>query len=202
MASVLETVNAFPDSLAPLKEAANRYMPYSSQISGDGLVQIGHRPWIAPKNYLLTIFPGLTDSQIKQYQLTFKIEIPPVYTAVLKNIGGAFCFGLSLYGLPRSMLNRPPLLDRSVIQCHDLAMAATHWVHEFNVAEDFFHFGDRHFSRTDNVGFFFDAHECVYSVLKGGTIVSQWDNFSEFLEQELQASETLENELHPHEWGR
>ena len=200
MSSVTDTISALPELLSPLKRAAHRYAQYPSRVSNDGLLLVGQRPWVAPKNYILTVFPGLTDSEVAQYEERFEIEVPSSYQDVLGHIGGAFCFGMSLFGIPRSMLSEPRLLDRSVIQCHNLATAVNLWSHEYRVPTEFFHFGSRHFSYTENIGYFLNGSGHVFSARKTGETIAVWTDISEFLRDELAASEVLENELQPPQW--
>jgi hypothetical protein len=118
----------------------------------------------------------------------------------LAEVNGAFCFGMKLCGVPLSMLGDPPLLDRTILQCHDLATAATRWVSTYRVPAGFFLFGSRHFSATENVGYFIDGGSRLVCARKSGEVIGEWGGFSEFLSDELQASEKLEEELHPSRW--
>lgn len=68
------------------------------------------------------LFPGIAKSAILRYEEfwrsspRFTIEIPEVYKSVLSRINGAAVFGMNLFGVPLTMLNEPPLLDRSLRQ--------------------------------------------------------------------------------------
>jgi hypothetical protein len=95
------------------------------------------------------------------------------------------------------MLGNPPLLDRTILQCHDLGTAATRWVSEYRVPVGYFHFGGRHFSSRANVGYFIEGANRILCVKKSGKIIGEWTTFSEFLTDELKASEELEETLHP-----
>ncbi len=46
MQAIADRLAAYPDSLRPIKEAAGRYLKYPSVVTDDGVIQIGHRPWI------------------------------------------------------------------------------------------------------------------------------------------------------------
>lgn len=46
MQTIAQRLDALPDFLAPLKDAAARYAQYPSVIGKDGVLDIGHRPWV------------------------------------------------------------------------------------------------------------------------------------------------------------
>lgn len=200
MTAVTEAISQLQGVVAPLKAHAARFSKYSSYVDGNGTLFVAKRPWIAPKNYLLTIFPGLSDGEIRAYESIVGITIPNSYAEVLNAIGGCFCFGLSLYGIPRSMLRVPPLLDRSTAQPLDLSTAVNSWSRKFIGEPGWFHFGDRHYSASENVGYFMTENGKVFALLKVGRKVGEWNLFPEFLSDELRASEERDNELHPHQW--
>jgi hypothetical protein len=197
MKSIAQQLDAYSEDLAPLREAATRYLKYPSVLAKDGMMNIGHRPWVAELNYMFMIYPGIEKNALASYSQRFKIEIPEMYAKVLLELNGGFCFGVSLCGVPRSMLGNPPLLDRSILQCHDLGTAATMWVREYRVPAGSFHFGGRHFSSRENVGYFIDGNDRIQCVKKKGKVIGEWTSFSDFLADELIASEDLEEKLNP-----
>jgi hypothetical protein len=201
MQTIPQRLAALPDVLAPLKEAASRYQKHPSVIEKNGVMEIGHRPWVAELNYMLTVYPGIDTNDLNQYCRRFEIQVPEVYAEFLRAVNGGFFFGMSLCGVPLSMLGNPPLLDRRTLQCHDLATAATLWIDEYSVPRGFFHFGGRKFSFRANVGYFIDGKNRIVSVRGRKKIVGEWSSFSEFLKDELEASENLEEELRPAKWS-
>jgi hypothetical protein len=201
MQAIQEQLDRYPPLVAPLRDAAKRYLKYPSELATDGMINIGHRPWVAELNYMFMMCPGIEETKLDRYAGRFQIEIPDVYRAFLKAVNGGFYFGMSLCGVPSSMLGAIPLLDRSTLQCHDLATAVTLWADEYRGVSGLFHFGGRHFSHRENVGYFLD-HERIISKKKNGKIVGEWTDFTEFLTEELKASEELEEKLHPSQWER
>lgn len=201
MQAIRERIDRYPDFLAPLRIAAGGYIKYPSKLSNDGVISIAHRPWVGMLNYMLTLYPGLSRDDLDRYCQTFQIETPGIYGDFLCEVNGAFCFGMSLCGVPPSMLGNPPLLDRTILQCHDLATAATRWVVEYRVPKGFFHFGGRHFSYLENVGYFIDQGKRILCVQNKGNVIGEWSSFADFLTDELDASEMLEEELHPSQWS-
>jgi hypothetical protein len=201
MQTIAQRLDALPDFLAPLKDAASRYLKYPSVMGKDGVADIGHRPWVAALNYMLKLYPGIDAEALGRYSRGFGIQVPEVYANFLGAVNGGFFFGMSLCGVPLSMLGNPPLLDRRILQCHDLATAATRWISEYRVPEGLFHFGGRHFSYRENVGYFFEGNTRVVSVRGKKKVIGEWSSFSEFLSEELEASEKLEEELHPAKWN-
>lgn len=201
MQVINQRLEAYPEFLAPLREAASRYLKFPSAIAKSGVLNIGHRPWVAELNYILMLYPGIGQEALDRYCQRFEIKVPEMYADFLRAVNGAFCFGMSLCGVPLSMLGNPPLLDRNVLQCHDLATAATRWIHEYRVPDGFFHFGGRHFSDRENVGYFIEGKKRIVSVRGKKKTVGEWTSFSGFLADELQASEKLEEQLHPAKWN-
>jgi hypothetical protein len=201
MQAIQQRLDALPDFLSPLREAASRYLSYPNAFAQDGVMNIGHRPWVAELNYMLMLYPGIDHDALSRYVRRFELQIPEVYADFLRAVNGAFCFGMSLCGVPLSMLGSPPLLDRTILQCHDLWTAATRRVEEFRVPAGYFHFGGRDLSYRENVGYFFDGNSRIISIRGKKKVIGKWSSFSEFLSDELQASEKLEEELHPAKWN-
>jgi hypothetical protein len=125
MDPIQKRLDALPDFLAPLKQAASRYLKYPGVIGKDGVMDIGHRPWVAELNYMLMLYPGIEPDALNRYGRRFEFRVPDVYAGFLRAVNGGFFFGMSLCAVPLSMLGNPPHLDRWILQCHDLGTAAT-----------------------------------------------------------------------------
>src|SRR5688500_15325468 len=108
-----------PDEWNAIKQQAVKYCDDSSEIREDGAAQIFKRPWIAPLNFGLLLFPPAK----KEFIITFGHKtgkrIPSIFQKVLLQMNGCFVYDFSLYGLPESMYKRN-LLDRSILQQYDL----------------------------------------------------------------------------------
>jgi hypothetical protein len=201
MQSIAQRIEGYPGFLTPLKEATCRYLKYPSEFGEGGVINIGHRPWVAELNYMFVLYPGIKRDILDRYCQRFQILVPEMYADFLREANGAFCFGMSFCGVPPSMLGNPPLLDRSVLQCHDLATAVTRWIDEYRVPAGFFRFGGRHYSYRENVAYFIDEGKRIVSVRGKKKVIGEWTSFSTFLSDELRASEKLEEELHPSQWN-
>ena len=123
MTALADRLSQISAAFSPIAEAAVRYSDYPSKIGEDETLYVGHRPWVAPQSYTIIVYQGMDKDIVEAYQARFGIEIPQSYAELLYNIGGAFLFGMSLYGIPRSMVGDPSVLDRSKLQCLDLATA-------------------------------------------------------------------------------
>ncbi len=190
-------LDGLPADLAPLADAARALLDQPGVLSAEGILCLGHRPWVAPENYAITLYPGLPAEALERYAGRFELEVPTVYAGFLAAVNGAFYFGMSLAGVPRSMFGSPPLLDRRRLQCHDLGTAATSWALEYRkVPAGAFHFGGRHYSYRENVGYFV-AGDRILSLRQSGKVVGEWGSLSDFLGDQLRASAALEAELHP-----
>src|SRR6516164_7555446 len=144
---ILKRLDAYPDFLSPLTEATRRYVKYPSTLGKDGVMNIGHRPWVAPLNYMFVLYPEIKRTNLAKYCRRFQILVPEQYVDFLRALNGAFCFGMHFCGVPLSMLGDPPLLDRTILQCHDLVTVGDYW----QVPRNFFRFGGRHWSYKENV---------------------------------------------------
>jgi len=119
------------------------------------------------------------------------LSIPPVYRSVLTKLGGASLFKGALFGVPRSMLHDPPMLDRSISQPWDIGEVNRHWRREYNADALLFHFGSGHYSRTERLGYFLDAEGRVEAYLRGGKEVRKWSSLREFFAEELNRLEPI-----------
>jgi hypothetical protein len=190
-------IDTLPADLAPLADAARALLDQPGDVSADGVVSLGHRPWVAPENYAITLYPGLTADALTRYAGRFGLEVPALYAGFLAAVNGAFCYGMSLAGVPPSMLGPIPLLDRSRLQCFNLGSAANSWATEYRKRpKGAFHFGSRHYSRRENVGYFVVGGR-ILSLRKTGKVVGEWGGLADFLRDELRATAALDEELHP-----
>lgn len=200
-AAIEKALGLMPDWLAPIREAVGRYADRPSIREADGTLCIGHRPWVAELNYLFRLYPGLESDSIERYADRFGIAIPASYAEFLRSLNGAFLFGISLFGCPGSMRGGFPMLDRSALPCHGLSTGVRAWSAEYRVPAEMFHFGSRHFSYSQNCGYFLGTDGKIRSFLKRRKLVGEWGDFTAFLADELRASEELEEKSRPSQWA-
>lgn len=186
-----EEINAFLNKLSadwhPIKEQANKYFDNYSRLREDGAVQIFRRPWIAPLNFGLVIFPPVYEKWLNEFYMQTGIEIPSLYKHILLNVNGCFVYDFSLYGLPKSVYTEG-LLDRSYLQQYDLGSANMYWKHEYKIDNSWFYIGGRHYSFEENLGYFLNGNE-IFSVRKNGTVLNIWTDFNDFLIEEIRIVE-------------
>ncbi|MBN9523769.1 hypothetical protein J0H58_35545 [bacterium] len=197
MDAIRARIDALPAELAPLADVARGLLDRPGEVSADGVLRLGHRPWVAPENYAVTLYPGLSTDALTRYAGRFGLDVPAVYGRVLAAVNGAFLFGMGLAGVPGSMLGSPPLLDRTRLQCHDLGGTATLSAGEYRkLPAGAFAFGWRHYSFRENVGYFV-VGDRILCLRKSGRVVGEWGGFADFLRDELPASAALDEKLHP-----
>ena len=189
-----------PEPLAPLVSVAERYLCYCSVFDLDGTALVGHMPWIAPERYAVCVYPPARTSWFAKYAKLHGGRILPSYRTILGRLNGCEAFGLSLYGMPPSMLENPPRMSRSVRQCLDIGTANKHWARPFGCGPEMFHIGSRHYTESENVGYFMASASRIISMRKNGEVVGEWSDFSSFLRQELEASMQRECGAIPTEW--
>ena len=181
-------INQFPEVLTSLRDKAQIYSQHNSAISSEGEISIGHRPWVAPQNYAITLFPPADPAWVTGYR---QKAIPLFYKDFLSICNGLFTFSLSLYGFTSSLQSATPLLDRTKLQCHDLATANHLWIAEYKIDQRLFHFGGRSYSYEENCGYFCSPDGTILSVLEDGRVVGTWNDFSSFLADELDEAERI-----------
>ena len=183
---IKEHLDSLPAELSAIRDLALRCLIYCSSISIDGVIQIGHRPWVSPLNYALSLFPPAKKAWIKKFKGK---GIPDSYAHLLLATNGLFAFGLRLYGLPPSLQGNPPLQDRSRLQCLDLGAANEDRIFQYEVDRDLLYFGGREYSYTENLGYFMSTDGQIQSIRKSGEMLRRWGTFSEFLHHELNDTE-------------
>jgi len=198
---VINRLNSLSEFLDAIKLISNKYALFPSSFDSNETLNIGHRPWVGTENYIINIFQGVSKEEIEQYSKKMDIQIPKNYQSFLKECGGAFLFGISLYGIPFSMRGETPLLDRSIRQCHDLSIANRFWINQYVLTEKLFQFGGREYSYDENIGYFLDSNDKILSIRKNGEILSRWNDFNTFLSDEIAIAEKLEEEFEPNQWN-
>lgn len=174
--------------LSPLMELVSRRVDQT--LASETAVRISHRPAIGSEAFEVTLFAPIDRADRVRYEENMGVSISHHYASILDSINGAHIFDLCLYGIPRSMLGNPALLDRSIDQPLDLATANRYWSHEFNASPELFHFGSGRLADDENVGYFFDSSGAVLALRKSGAVWREWPNFEEFFAAELDRAET------------
>jgi hypothetical protein len=67
MNAIAKRLAAYSESLAPLRQAALRYLKEPSVLGKDGVLNIGHRPWVAELNYVFMLYPGIDSKSLERY---------------------------------------------------------------------------------------------------------------------------------------
>jgi hypothetical protein len=117
-------------------------------------------------------------------------DVPPSYRKLLTRLNGAFVFNIALFGIPLSMAQNPPLLNRSVLQPFDVCTANKQWRIEYGVARSKFFFASGSHSSTENVGYFLTLDNQVEAYLTGERKFGEWHTLGAFILAELQRAES------------
>jgi hypothetical protein len=191
-AEIKTFLDNLPDEWQAIKQQAIKYFDDNSEIREDGAAQIFKRPWIAPLNFGLLLFPHAKKDFIIAFEHKTGKRIPSIFQNVLLQMNGCFVYDFSLYGLPESMYKRN-LLDRSLLQQFDLGAANTHWINEYEINNDLFHIGGRAYSLDENIGYFIDEENNILSIRTNGKQLRKWNTFESFLSEEIKEAEKLMN---------
>lgn len=192
-----ERLRRLPFDLRPLAAAVGRHYARGASIKPDGTVQVAPMPWVGPEAFAFVLYPPAEPAWLAAFARAFGRPIPDAYAAVLAAMNGCFAFGLALYGLPPSLQERPPRVDRGALEPLPLEAANRHWAREFPGAGAEFHIGGSSWTPTENVGYFLDAEGVLRSRRKTGEVLREWPSLRDLLEEELPAAETRDQERRP-----
>ncbi len=190
---IMGFVQTLGDCLNPVRETVERLVGSDAKVES-GAMLISHKPRVAPEAYACVLFHGVDSRMIDHYE-TLQIQsnryfrIPPPYREVLTRLNGASLFNIELFGIPRSMLQNPPTLDRSVRQPLDLATANMDWRKQYDVGADRFYFGCVPHTSNRNVGYFLLSDGQVEAFVEDGTKVNSWPGMKECLSEEIARAE-------------
>ena len=179
-------------ALTPIRLVAERLVDAESLFDPrTGVALLSRRPKIAPEAYACVLFSGVGPKAITRYEKLQRsignqlFEIPAIYRSVLLRLNGASLFDLSLCGLPPSMCQDPPLLDRSARQPLDLGTANQYWRTQYSKDKSLFHFGGAPHTFEENVAYFLQPNGRVVALLPREKHVADWPSIEEFLRAEL-----------------
>jgi hypothetical protein len=181
MEEINKIIDSYPDEYLAIKKQAKKYIHNNSDIENNGRINILHRPWVAPLNWGLMLYKGADNEMINKAENLINKPIPEFYKNFLTKINGCFLYDISLFGLI-------PSLTRTVLQCHDLTIANTYWIKEFDVDQSLFLFGGGYYSYEENTRYFYGQNKII-SARMNGEFVNEWVNFSDFLNEELARAE-------------
>jgi hypothetical protein len=192
-------LSGLPASCASLAAHVRRYLQRGMRMMPDGTLCIGPAPWIAPQAYAFWLFSPAAPEWLVPFEQRHAVSIPPDYRAVLLALNGCRVYKLALYGLPPSMQQAQPLLDRSRVQPLDLGAANTSWRTEYKGAVAGLHFGGRAWSAEENIGYFWGA-DGPEAYREHGEVVGRWPDLASLLAVELARAEALFLERAPGDW--
>jgi hypothetical protein len=184
-------------TLLPIRQIAQRILDEDSCVDPlSGAHLISRRTGIAPEAYAFVLFPGVGAELIARYEIvhgkmgTYEFSIPNAFKQVLKHLNGASLFQISLFGIPRTMADNPPLLNRSTRQPLDLATANQSWSAKYKPRADQFHIGSGPYSSSENLGYFLSPDWTVEARRVGGECFATWQSIASFLSSELSRAES------------
>lgn len=188
MKEILERTESFPIELRPISIQIKRYLDNNSNIN-ELVLNVLHRPWIAKLNWGLMLYKGVKTEWFPEFNKRTGKEIPYFYKEFLKHINGGFIYGVSMYGLTPSFFETG-LLNRTTLQCHNLATANSQWISEYKVDMNLFHFASRNYSEDENVGYFW-KNDIILCYRKNGELLKQWNSLEEMLYEEIEIAEQV-----------
>ncbi len=166
----------------PIKEICLEYLDTSYKIESE-FILLNHQPVIAPQFYAIVLYFGLKKVLIDDYQTQHSIKIPVFYQNFLSKINGLSIFSFVLFGIAKSMLNKPPLIDREKRQSMDISINSEFY-------EESFLFGFRHYSYDKNIDYYLTKKDSVLGIVDK-QIIFEWNDFNMFLSDEIEAAKNF-----------
>lgn len=192
----MNIITQLTKDLEPIRRLAEQLLSNAVETETQNeRLQLSRRPILGTEAFAVTLYSGVDDQTIDRYQKIHSVEIPLHYKRILNVLNGASIFGLNLYGIPPSMAQNPPLLDRTTIQPLDLATANTHWRHGFTDDLSLFQIGGSPLSLEENVAYFLVADSGVVSLKKRNHKVKAWESIQQFLDEELERAQKQYSEF-------
>ena len=173
--------------LNPIKEQAVRYFDIESNVSADNVIQIFKRPWVAPENFGLILYPPVEKEWLVEFERKTGKIIPKLYEEILLQMNGCFVYDFSLFGLPKSIYTKG-VLDRCILQQFDLTEANSSWIREYDANQDLFHIGSHCYD--ERIGYFVD-NNTILSIKETGEIVNSFATVKDFLIKEIEMAEKI-----------
>ena len=173
--------------LNPIKEQAVRYFDIESNVRADNVIQIFKRPWVAPENFGLILYPPVEKEWLVEFERKTGKIIPKLYEEILLQMNGCFVYDFSLFGLPKSIYTKG-VLDRCILQQFDLTEANSSWIREYDANQDLFHIGSHCYDEC--IGYFVD-NNTILSIKETGEIVNSFATVKDFLIKEIEMAEKI-----------
>ena len=176
------TPHSFSESLRPPLDGVRNFLLQAADARElSASIVAYHDPSRAPEYYALELWPGLTEATIRGYETRVAVEFADAYREFLLQVNGATIGGLSVMGIPPSLLRDPPVLDRRTRQPLDIATANHSWRHNYAANPDHLHFAGLEWSAKENAGLFMDRRGEILGVLKSGSLVQSWSGLEGLL---------------------
>lgn len=194
MTAIGERLRSIPNVFLPLRQHAEKYVRFGATIDESGAICIGPNPKVAPDYFVFRFYSPVSSESLAKRR---SYDIPIDYLRFLAVTNGCFAYGMSLYGFTPQPESSPALFSRTSLQCHDLSIANELWIREYKLAAPIFHFGSRHYSYAENVGYFMNEDGAIRAILKSGREVGCWNDSTAFLYDELAAAEINNQSQNP-----
>jgi len=188
MKEILERTETFPIELNPISIQIKKYFENNSNID-ELVLNVLHRPWVARLNWGLMLYKEVKTEWFAEFTKRTGKEIPNFYKDFLKHINGGFIYGISMYGLTPSFFETG-LLNRTILQCHNLATANNQWIVNYEVDQDLFYFASRNYTEDENVGYFW-KDGIILCYRENGELLKQWDSLNQMLLEEIEIAEQV-----------
>jgi len=183
-------VARLPDTLRPIKDAILAVAVSGAWIEGGtgGPLLVGPRPDIAPQAYDIVVFEPLSAEALRSYQELHDFMLPGQLLELFRYLNGCSLFEVKLYGIPPSIAETPPLLDRARRSPLDIA-SGRYWRAGYGEIDPaHILIGSRNVGDSGQVGYFMGPHGHISGRGNGSMDAPKecgpWANIAEWLSAE------------------
>jgi hypothetical protein len=184
-------IEILPESLSPIAEAARAAATGGAWIDDNsGALLAGYRLNKGKYHtYDVIIYPPLLRYRLDLYEKIHRFYMSENLIEILLYANGFCIMGLNIYGVPDSMAQDPPLLDRSRRAPIDISTGRL-WRSNYAPAnEDHFLFASKNVGNDGQMGYFISSTGQVVGRGNGSPEVAEqtgpWANVTDWLASEI-----------------
>jgi len=167
-------LNNLPDFAAPVVEVARSLLSLGGIEAGEGYYKLGNDKSVAPLYYLMTIWDGRNEDELKSRLARFDFKVPSMYRAIYVNFAGLSIHDLDIFGT----------LVYPGVQPLDVVAANQFWRNPYKSVRELFHFGGRRYTTSENAGYFM-RDDVIEVQTEEGTILEKYNCLSDFFDNEI-----------------
>ena len=142
-------------------------------------IYIGRYREFGERYFAVVIRAAASEGKIQEQ----KVVIPYDYQSFLANSNGCKIYCMNFFGVSN---------EQNKVSGISLQLANQLWMQEFRLQQPASYIGSRFFSRSENLGYFWNKSLNWFSARNNGEVISRWDTFAKLLESEWSQAKKTE----------